>query len=210
MANHQQRSKTNTDFRDQTSTVPWLFAAFDAESNFSIDLAATDLSAKCSRYFTPKEDALKQDWLASAGNPATGWLNPPYSNIYPWIEKAEQEQKKGFTTCFLVFMDASSKWWPHDKSVIIREITGYWYDYEYKTGKRKGTTAKKWASGRIEFVNAETGEVMKDPLNRPCCAIIFPAFYQGPAVRESVTKLSLMERGKAHLAIQEELLKVAV
>ncbi len=96
----------------RTSTAPWLFSAFDAEFNFSIDLAATKQSAKCPVFFTPEQDALKQDWLASSHSPATGWLNPPYSNIFPWIEKAREEQQKGFTTCFFVFADSSSRWWP--------------------------------------------------------------------------------------------------
>lgn len=201
MASHQQNSTTKEEYRDQTSTVPWLFAALDDEFDFSIDLAATKLSAKCGVYFTPETDSLKQDWRASVPplSSASGWLNPPYSNILPWIEKAQQEQKLGFTTCFLVFSDSSSKWWPQGRPCIIREITGYYYDHKYKTGKRKGTTGKRWASGRIEFVNAETGETMKDPLNKPCCLIIFPGLYRGPTLRESITKIALMKRGNAHL-----------
>lgn len=206
--NHQQRSNTNEEYRDQTSTVPWLFAALDAEFDFGIDLAATDLSAKCPVYFTPKDDALTQDWLASVPplSSATGWLNPPYSNIFPWIHHAITEQQKGFTTVFLVPMDCSGEWWPADQPCIIREITGYYYDFTYKSGpkSRIGKTVKKWASGRIEFIDAETGNVMKDPLNKPMCLIIFPAFYCGPTMRESVTKLALMEKGQAYLALKAE------
>ncbi|MDN4697189.1 hypothetical protein QYZ45_26875 [Vibrio parahaemolyticus] len=44
---------------------------------------------------------------------------------------------------------------------------------------------------------------MKDPLNKPMCGIIFPAFYQGPTIRESVTKLSLMEKGNAYLELKK-------
>lgn len=200
MASHQQRSNTDIAYRDHTSTPLWLYAACDSEFNFSIDLAATTLSAKHKNFFTKEIDALKQNWLKSAGKNKAGWLNPPYSNILPWIEKAEEEQKLGFTTCFLVFMDASCEWWPANKPCIIREITGYYYDYTYKSGQKKGQTVKKWASGRIEFVNAATGEQMKDPLNKPCCLIIFPAFYRGPTLRESITKEDLLTRGNIHLA----------
>lgn len=210
---HQQRSQTDEEYRDQTSTTPWCFAAFDAEFRFGIDLAATDISAKCDCYFTPETDSLSQDWLGSVpplAN-ATGWLNPPYSNILPWMKKARLEQKKGFTTCFLVPADSSGEWWPEGQPCIIREITGYYYDFTYKSGpkSRKGTTVKKWASGRIEFINAATGEVMKDPLNKPMCAIIFPAFYQGPTLRESVTKLSLMEKGQAWIESKQQTDKAA-
>ncbi|MGY5706838.1 DNA N-6-adenine-methyltransferase [Vibrio antiquarius] len=206
--NHQQRSKTNEEYRDQTSTVPWLFAALDAEFQFGIDLAATDKSAKCAVYFTPETDSLSQDWLASVpplAN-ATGWLNPPYSNILPWVQHARQEQQKGFTTVFLVPNDCSGEWWPEGEPCIIRHITGYYYDHTYKSGpkSRKGTTVKKWASGRIEFVNAETGEIMKDPLNKPMCLIIFPAFYYGPTLHQPVTKIELMEKGQAWLAEKQQ------
>ncbi len=204
--NHQQHSKTNKAYRDQTSTTDWLFAAFDAEFQFGIDLAATDESAKCAVYFTPEIDALGQNWLASVpplAN-ATGWLNPPYSNILPWVQHARREQQKGFTTVFLVPNDCSGEWWPEGEPCIIRHITGYYYEYTYKQGKRKGTTVKKWASGRIEFVNAETGEIMKDPLNKPMCAIIFPAFYYGPTLHQPVTKLELMEKGQAWMATKQQ------
>lgn len=204
--NHQQHSKTNEEYRDQTSTTPWLFAALDVEFQFGIDLAATDKSAKCTTYFTPKHDALTQDWLASVpplAN-ATGWLNPPYSDILPWIRHARKEQQKGFTTVFLVPNDCSGQWWPENQPCLIRHITGYYYEHTYKSGpkNRKGTTVQKWASGRIEFVNAETGEIMKDPLNKPMCVIIFPAFYSGPTVHQSVTKLDLLKKGHAWLEHQ--------
>ncbi|MGL1310986.1 DNA N-6-adenine-methyltransferase [Vibrio parahaemolyticus] len=206
--NHQQRSKTKEEYRDQTSTVPWLFAAFDAEFQFGIDLAATHKSAKVKTYFTKEINGLGKNWKASvpAGANATGWLNPPYSNILPWMQQARLEQQQGFTTVFLVPNDCSGEWWPEGQPCIIRHITGYYYDHTYKSGpkSRKGTTVRKWASGRIEFVNAETGEIMKDPLNKPMCAIIFPAFYCGPTVHDPVTKLALMEKGRAWLEQQAQ------
>ena len=38
------------------------FKGLDSEFHFDLDAAATPKSAKCSSYFTPDDDALKQDW----------------------------------------------------------------------------------------------------------------------------------------------------
>ncbi|ELJ8564038.1 phage N-6-adenine-methyltransferase [Vibrio cholerae] len=205
---HQQHSKTDKEYRDHTSTVPWLFAALDAEFQFGIDLAATHLSAKVRTYFTKEMNALTKNWKESvpAGENATGWLNPPYSDILPWIKQARREQQNGFTTVFLVPNDCSGEWWPQGMPCIIRNITGYYYEHVYKSGPktRKGKSVTKWASGRIEFVNAQTGELMKDPLNKPMCLIIFPAYYCGPTIPESVTKLELMQKGFAWLEQKQQ------
>lgn len=196
MANHQQRSKTNKRYRDHTSTPQWLYAALNERHDFDIDLAATDKSAKHTQYFTKRQNALKKAWHQYGD---AGWLNPPYSHILPWVERALSEQQKGFTTVFLVPMDASTEWWPGNQSCIIEEITGYYTDFTYKSGKQKGQTIKKWCSGRIEFVDARTGKVMKDPLNKPCCLITFPAHYQGDTIRTSVSKFELMLQGEIAL-----------
>ena len=204
MASHQQKSTTAEEYRDHTSTPLWLWAAYDALFDFSIDLAATSKSAKSPRYFTIEDDALSKSWANSVDPfmPLTGWLNPPYSNVLPWVQQALAEQQAGFTTVMFIFNDSSVEWWPEGQPCIIQEITGYYYDHTYKTsrpGRPKGTIGKKWASGRINFINAATGEEMRDPLNKPMCAIIFPALYSGPTMRQPITKLALMERGHAHL-----------
>lgn len=38
------------------------FSELDQEFHFNLDPAATDKSAKCTRYFTPADDGLKADW----------------------------------------------------------------------------------------------------------------------------------------------------
>lgn len=38
------------------------FNELDAEFHFTLDAAATDKSAKCSKYFTPETDGLKSSW----------------------------------------------------------------------------------------------------------------------------------------------------
>lgn len=38
----------------------------------------------CEHYFTPELDGLKQEWTENV------FLNPPYNDIYTWLEKAMQ------------------------------------------------------------------------------------------------------------------------
>ncbi len=38
------------------------------------------------------------------------FVNPPYSNPLPWIEKAIEENKKGKTIVLLLKLDCSTKW----------------------------------------------------------------------------------------------------
>ena len=52
---------------------------------FNLDVCATNETAKCSTYYTQKDDGLIQDWEGMC------WCNPPYSKQKPWIEKAIKE-----------------------------------------------------------------------------------------------------------------------
>jgi len=63
---------------------------WNEEFRFTLDAAACAESAKCSRFFTQEENGLVQDW---AGDRV--WLNPPYSNIAPWVQKAHDQVLAG-------------------------------------------------------------------------------------------------------------------
>ncbi len=199
-------SQTDPDFRDQTSTPDWLFQAFNAEFDFDLDAAATDESAKCSIYFTPETDGLAQPWDGAVipFKKITVWVNPPYSDIGPWMLKAKEEQAKGVTTVLLVPHDNRTDWWPWDIASEIRDIVGYYEERTYKSGKRKGQTYKKWVSGGIRFINAKTREEMPHELNKPICAVVFDPYHVGPCVYKPITKRELMDRGQAILNQQQK------
>ena len=38
------------------------------------------------------------------------WVNPPYSKVMPWIDKAIEESKKGNLVVMLLNVDTSTKW----------------------------------------------------------------------------------------------------
>lgn len=52
----------------------------------------------------PNFNGLKTEWKDFT------YVNPPYSNVLPWIEKAIEENKKGKTIIMLLRVDCSTKW----------------------------------------------------------------------------------------------------
>jgi phage N-6-adenine-methyltransferase len=74
---------------DDRRTPKTIFQRFGA--GCTLDVAATDANALCPRYFTKKQDGLKQPWYG------TVWLNPPYSNVIPWCQKAVEHARAGGT-----------------------------------------------------------------------------------------------------------------
>lgn len=49
-------------------------------------------------------DGLKMEWKNLT------YVNPPYSNPLPWVEKAIKESKEGKTIVLLLPVDTSTKW----------------------------------------------------------------------------------------------------
>jgi phage N-6-adenine-methyltransferase len=81
-----------------------------------LDAAALPTNAKCARFFSPTEDGLAQDWGTE-----TVWLNPPYSQIARWVEKAYAASLKGATVvCYLTSRTDTA--WFHDVVLPYAEI----------------------------------------------------------------------------------------
>jgi len=129
--NTEHKSNTAESIRDLWRTPLPLFQHLNDEFDFDVDVAASDRNHLCKKYLTEKEDALKCSWGLN------NWLNPPYSNIGPWVDKAIYEHNLGSTTVMLVPSDTSVKWFKRafDSCNEVRFI-----------------------SGRLSFVNAETGK----------------------------------------------------
>lgn len=73
-------------------TPDWLFRTLNEEFNFSYDLACSEDNTKCDHYYTESQDSLLQHWHKLDG---WLWLNPPYSLLKRWIEKAQKENALG-------------------------------------------------------------------------------------------------------------------
>lgn len=92
---------------DCWQTPDWLFKELNKEFNFDVDLCASEANAKCVNWY--------DDYLSIPGKElspigATCFMNPPYSNPKPFIEKAWEDSKHCKIVC-LVKCDPSTKWW---------------------------------------------------------------------------------------------------
>lgn len=86
---------------------------------FYIDLAATKTNAKAKIIITPNMDSLRQEWCDWIPFGKTGWLNPPYSDIRPWVQKAYESQR---SIAMLVPASVGSNWWRdwvHEKALVL-------------------------------------------------------------------------------------------
>lgn len=90
---------------DLWATPQDFFNKLDAEFHFDVDVCALPENAKCSRYFTPEQDGLAQQWTGKI------WCNPPYGRqIGRWVKKAEESSKAGATVVMLLPARTDTKW----------------------------------------------------------------------------------------------------
>lgn len=178
-------STTPSNTRDLTQTPMFLFRALDREFKFALDAAALPETALCQHYLTPGIDALSVDWgdfISPFLRAPWAWLNPPYSDIGPWVDKAIEQQRKGIGTVMLVPQDTSTEWYPGDMASEVRHIKGY-HDEE-----------GKWRNGRINFINKRTGLEMKSN-PKGSMFLIFAPNWRGTCRISDISKLTLMLAG---------------
>ena len=97
---------------DEWSTPKALYAALDAEFGFVFD--------PCPLHDGHGVSGLMMEWGARS------FCNPPYSNIYPWMEKGYREFTAGKCVVFLVPSRTDTRWW-HEfvmKASEIRFVRG--------------------------------------------------------------------------------------
>jgi len=96
----------SSDRHDWETPQP-LFDLLNREFNFTLDVCATDRTAKCDEFFSPASDGLAQDWGSSVC-----WCNPPYGNqIKDWIAKAYDSAREGATVVCLVPARTDTRYW---------------------------------------------------------------------------------------------------
>ena len=108
---YQQHKQTSDDYY----TPPWVFEQMNIE--FDIDVASPPgginwIPAK--HYFTMQEDGLAQTWNGRV------WMNPPYSNPKPWVERFI-EHKNGITLVPMTRGHWFNDLWTSDAAFVIPE-----------------------------------------------------------------------------------------
>lgn len=96
------------DVDDRAITVEDFAAIADRHGPFTVDAAAAEHNARCARYWTMYDDGLAQPW---AGERV--WCNPPYSDIGPWVAKANHETGAELVVMLLPANRTEQLWWQH-------------------------------------------------------------------------------------------------
>lgn len=99
---------------DTWATPQALYARLDREHGFSVDAAALPHNTKHPRFWGPTEDGLAQDW-----NGETVFVNPPWSNVAPWVAKA---LSLSCGKAVLVLPSRTDRQWFHDLLAAKAEI----------------------------------------------------------------------------------------
>lgn len=92
---------------DQWGTPKKLYNTLEGEFAFTLDAAASWVSAKCEQYLDEEIDALKVNWWGRV------FCNPPYSKVGEFIDKAVEEVMAGRVevAVLLVAARVDTKWW---------------------------------------------------------------------------------------------------
>lgn len=126
------------------STPQTFFNELDDEFHFNLDPCALPENAKCSKYFTPSEDGLTQDWGGYVV-----FCNPPYGRkIKDWVKKCYEESKKPNTTVVML--------------MPARTDTNYFHEFIYHQAKEI-----RFLRGRLKFGGA------KNSVPFPSMVVIF-------------------------------------
>ncbi len=114
---------------DEWETPQEFYDTLNDEFHFTLDPCANELNHKCDKYFTIKDDGLKQNWGGQ-----TVFCNPPYGRkIYEWVKKASEESKKENTIVVLL--------------IPSRTDTKYFHEFLYN----KPNVELRFIKGRLKF-----------------------------------------------------------
>ena len=76
--------------------------------DFDLDPAATQESSCAEKFYTREQDGLMLPWSGRV------WVNPPYSDIRPWVVKARTELALGNAQTVVLLLPANrteQNWW---------------------------------------------------------------------------------------------------
>lgn len=127
--------------RDDWGTPLPVFQALDSEFCFELDVCAGEENAKCRRYLSEDEDALSLHWKGY-----TCFMNPPYSQVGKWVQKAMEEANRGATVVALLPNNTDTRWFSRKAWRSADEI--------------------RLVEGRISFVESEAARLAREAEGR--------------------------------------------
>lgn len=175
-------SKTPLDQRDLWRTPPALFASLNAEFCFQLDAAAAPHNALCRKFITAEQNTLETPWADYMSIPGYVWLNPPYSDITPFVKKAAAESNNQIGTVMLVPADTSVGW--------------------FKEAIQTASEVRFITAGRLAFINPVTGKPVSGN-NKGSMLIIWRPYPRTHCHFATVDRDELMAFGAKLLARRE-------
>ena len=172
-------SNTPDIVRDLWSTpsevVEWMKSEY---GDYDIDAAASKENAVCEKFYSKETNCLKRWW----GSNKHIWLNPPYSNITPFVKKAIEQMEHNNQIDILLPCDTSTGWFyeAQQKAAEIIWITGEVYQEE-------GTEYSR--TGRLAFTSALTGKPVQGN-NKGSVIFIMRELKEGEQQKTRYVKIS--------------------
>lgn len=177
-------SNTPAEQRDLWRTPPEIFAALNSEFIFQLDAAASEHNRLCKLFISEEENALTTSWPEAMGySDGYAWLNPPYSDIMPFVKKAAHENKYGCTGCVMLL--------PADTSV------GW-----FKEAIQTASEVRFITAGRLSFINPVTGKPVNGN-NKGSMLIIWHPYPRTHCQYSDIDRDVLMNFGAKLLARRE-------
>ena len=93
--------------QDYGTPPEFVWAVEERFGKIQFDLAASKSNALAPDFFCKEQDSLKQDWHNLNG---LLWLNPPFGDIAPWVEKCSEESMVGAIIIMLTPASVGSNW----------------------------------------------------------------------------------------------------
>ncbi len=175
-------SNTPSDQRDLWRTPPAIFVSLDAEFCFQLDAAAAPHNALCRKFITAEQNTLETPWADYLNVPGYVWLNPPYSDITPFVKKAAAESANQIGTVMLVPADTSVGW--------------------FKEAIQTASEVRFITAGRLAFINPVTGKPVSGN-NKGSMLIIWRPYPRTHCHFATVDRDELMAFGAKLLARRE-------
>lgn len=157
--------------KDHYRTPQYLFNWLNVIYDFNVDGCATENNALRCTYIGPdnenQSDFLTFDLMDFIADymdyPFKFFVNPPYSNIKPFVQRAIELMSHGNTVVMLLPADKSTQWYKliQDNATEVTDIIG----------------------GRVSFLHPVTGEEVKGN-NKGSIVVEFSPFKQGFNTRQ--------------------------
>ncbi|MGT7960425.1 phage N-6-adenine-methyltransferase [Escherichia coli] len=175
MKNDYGGSHTPKEIKDLWQTPKPVFRGMDREFEFVADVAANKANALVPRYITEEMDTLHYPWGAVAMPGEYVWLNPPYSNPGPFVDKAALEHSRNHIGCVMLL--------PADISVS-------WF----MNGVETANECRLITRGRLAFINAATGKPASGN-NKGSLFLIWHPRCRHECIFTQITRKELYARG---------------